>query len=108
MNKLSNYKNYDDWVVDILKKDKKRVDKFLKTALEEFDKDADTATLLIALRHVAQAKGGIAELSEKTKIGREALYKILSKTGNPTLTTFKTILNGLGCGFAVRLNHSVG
>ena len=106
MTNLSNYKNYDDWVVDILKKDKKRVDKFLKTALEEFDKDGDTATLLIALRHVAQAKGGIAELAQKTNIGREALYKILSKTGNPTLTTFKTILDGLGCGFAIKLSHA--
>ena len=93
----------DDWVVDILKKDKKRVDHFLKTALAEFDKDGDVATLMIALRHIAQAKGGIANLSKKTKIGRETLYKILSTEGNPTLTTFKTILDGLGCGISVKM-----
>jgi len=103
MKKLSNYKNYDDWVIDVLKKDKKRVDHFLKTALAEFDKDGDVATLMIALRHIAQAKGGIASLAKKTKIGREALYKILSTGGNPTLATFKTILDGLGCTISVRL-----
>ena len=96
MKKLSSYKNYDDWAIDILKSDKTRADRFLKLAMSEFEKDGDVATLLIALRHVAQAKGGISQLSNKTKIARESLYNILSKNGNPTLTTFKSVIDALG------------
>ena len=104
MKKLSNYKNYDDWAVDILKSSKTRTDNFLKLALAEFEKDGDVATLLIALRQVAQAKGGISQLSNKTKIARESLYNILSKNGNPTLTTFKTVIDALG--YKMVLKHS--
>jgi DNA-binding phage protein len=37
----------------------------------------------MALRNVAEAQGGLGKLAKKAHVGRESLYKTLSKTGNP-------------------------
>jgi DNA-binding phage protein len=37
----------------------------------------------MALRNVAEAQGGIGALAKKAHVGRESLYKTLSRTGNP-------------------------
>ncbi len=94
--KISDYNNFDDWAAAMIGSSKKQTDDFLKLALKQFEEDSDTAALLIALRQITKAKGGFAAVAEKTGLTREALYKILSKNGNPTLTTFKNILDALG------------
>lgn len=68
----------------------------LQVALEEYEKDRDRVGLLLALKDLADAQGGIAKLAEKTKLSRQSLYKSLSEKGNPKLETLETILNGLG------------
>jgi len=105
--KISDCANYDEWVADILKKNPKQVDHFLKLALEDFKNDGDLAALLLALRQVAKTKCGFSELSAKTGIARENLYSILSKSGNPTLTTFKTILDALGYELSLKISRIV-
>ena len=77
---------------------------YLQSSLEEFEKDGNSEAFLIALRTVAEAKGGISELSKKTDLNRQALYKILSKKGNPRLKTLNTVLNSLG--FKLSIQHS--
>lgn len=94
--KLSSYKNYDEWASDVVGSSAKQVNHFLRLALKDFEKDGDVAVLLLALRQIAKAKSGFAEVSSKAGLTREALYKILSKSGNPTLTTFSSILSALG------------
>jgi probable addiction module antidote protein len=69
---------------------------YLKVALEEYEEDHDAEVFMLALRNVAQAYGGIGKLSERTKLSREHLYRILSKRGNPRLVTLDTLLRGLG------------
>lgn len=100
--KLSDYKTYDDWVTAIFADNPKQADAFLKSALEEFEKDNDVAALLLSLRQITKARGGFTELASKTGITRETLYKTLSKTGNPTITTFKSILDALGYGLTLK------
>jgi probable addiction module antidote protein len=104
--KISNYKNYDDWVAAVFKDNKKQANHFLEMALKDFSKDGDLPSLLLALRQVAKAQGGIAKLSEKTKYNRESIYKILSKDGNPTISTFYEIVNALGYEFSLKLRRS--
>ncbi len=54
--------------------------------LEECLADGDMELFKLALKNVADARlGGISVLAEKTSLGRESLYKSLSKTGNPKL-----------------------
>ena len=72
-------------------------------ALEEYEKDRDTETFLLALRDVADAQGGIGTLSKKTRLNRQNLYKALSKKGNPKIDTVGNILRGLGFRLSVDL-----
>lgn len=70
-------------------------------ALEEYEKDKDVSSFLTALRDVAEAKGGITRLAEKTRLNRQNLYKTLSAKGDPKLNTIETVLHGLGYRFSV-------
>ncbi|MEO8326753.1 MAG: hypothetical protein ABI618_12935 [Nitrospirota bacterium] len=56
---------------------------------------------LLALRNVAEAQGGVAQLAEKAKLNRESLYKILSERGNPELKSLDALLHALGFRLAV-------
>ncbi|EFK97295.1 transcriptional regulator [sediment metagenome] len=57
-------------------------------------------SFLVALRNVTVARGGIGKLAKKTKLGRQATYKMLSKRGNPTIATLSKVLKKLGLGLA--------
>lgn len=62
---------------------------------DENDKESQIL-LLICLRDIAQAQGGLSLLAKKTGLGRESLYKTLSSEGNPKLGTLKKIAKALG------------
>lgn len=59
-------------------------------------------------RHIASALGdvarskGMSEIARKAKVGRQALYKALSESGNPTLETLVGVLNALGLQLTVQ------
>jgi probable addiction module antidote protein len=65
---------------------------YLQSALD----DGDRGVLLLALRRVAEARGGIAQLAQATGLTREALYRTLSASGNPRLTSLSAILDATG------------
>ena len=65
---------------------------YLQAAIE----DGEPAVLLLALRRIAEARGGIAKLARETGLSREALYRTLSKRGNPRLTSLRAILAASG------------
>ena len=83
--KVSNYKNYDDWVAATLQQEKHGADDYIKIAFEEYVQDGNEKALLVSLRQAAQAKMGFKGLSEKTGLSRESLYRALSLNGNPRL-----------------------
>jgi probable addiction module antidote protein len=64
--------------------------------LEECLKDGDMELFTAALRHVADARGGVTKLSRATRLNREALYRTLSAGGNPRLDTLTKVLAALG------------
>ncbi len=55
--------------------------------------DGEPAVLLLALRRIADARGGMAKLAKETGLAREALYRTLSKNGNPRLTSLRAIVS---------------
>lgn len=57
---------------------------------------------MLALRHVAQALGGVAQIARKSRLTREATYRILSKAGNPELKTLTALLGAAGLRLAVK------
>lgn len=70
---------------------------YLQAALE----DGDPGVLLLALRRIAEARGGMAKLARSTGLSREALYRTLSGTGNPRLTSLAAILEATGLRLAI-------
>jgi probable addiction module antidote protein len=82
-------------------KDNKEAIMYLEIAIQEFEQDGDTQAFLMALRDVAEAQGGMTQLSNKTKLSRTSLYKALSSHGNPKIDTISNILKGLG--FRIKL-----
>ena len=57
----------------------------------------DPAIVLMALRNIAEAQeGGMAGLAVRAHLGRESMYKMLSEAGNPKLSSFRKIIQGLG------------
>src|SRR5438045_150931 len=92
---LKNTTSYHDRLIDSLK-DQDEANTYLRVAIEEYHEDGDTNALLVALRNIAEAKGGIGRLSNTTDLNRQNLYKALSEGGNPQLDTFELILKALG------------
>jgi probable addiction module antidote protein len=74
---------------------------YLKAALEELDDPEHRAVGLLALRDVAEAYGGLANVAQEAGITREALYRALSPTGNPTLRTLLAVLHAVGMRLSV-------
>jgi len=93
--------NYDEWLINSLK-NKKAAAAYLQVALQEYQKDGDLKAFLLALRHVAEAQGGLGKLSQKTHLNRVSLYKTLSNKGNPKLQTIGILLKGLGFEFIIK------
>src|SRR6185437_6510716 len=98
MRKNKIFKNTADYHEECISslKNPKEADLYLCIAMEEYHEDGDIEALLVALRNIAEAKGGMAKLAKKTHLNRQNLYHVLSKKGNPTLDTFELILKGLG------------
>src|SRR5258708_31025252 len=71
---------------------------YLNACLE----DEDARVFLLALRDVADAHGGIRALSRDTHLNRENLYRMLSKSGNPSLERLDAVLNACGLRLAVQ------
>ena len=72
-------------------KTEKDVIAYLDAALE----DGDPATISAVLGDIARSKG-MAAIAKKSGLGRESLYKALSKGGNPKLDTILKVVHALG------------
>lgn len=60
----------------------------------------DTAALLVALRHVANAHG-MAATARRAELGDKTLFKALSGSGNPTVDTLARVLHAVGLRLSV-------
>lgn len=88
---------YEPWLVERLK-DPAEAAAYVEAAIEE----GDQAALMMALRHVAQAMGGISKIARKSRLTREATYRMLSASGNPELRSLTAILGAAGLRLSVK------
>lgn len=84
-------KSYEESLIESLK-NPAEASAYLQAALE----DGEPQVFMLALKNVAIALGGVADLAKKTKLNRETLYRTLSKKGNPELKTLNSVLSALG------------
>ena len=92
------YRDHDEDFVARLKEPEFAYE-YLKAALDEKDMPE---VFMDALSHVAKAKG-VRQIAARTKLNRENLYKLLSKDGNPTLSSLYSILDALGLKLSLEL-----
>lgn len=59
----------------------------------------------MALRNIAEAQeDGIAGLADRSNLSRESMYKMLSATGNPKLSSFTKLIHGLGLKLKIEID----
>ena len=90
-------KPYHPELIKALRRDPREALEYLNAALE----DGDPEVFLMALRDVAEAQGGVAQLAEAAKLNRENLYRMLSDRGNPELRSLDALLHALGFRLAI-------
>src|SRR6266700_3261579 len=84
---------HDEAVVRQLRASPDLAVEYLKAALEDA---GEPQVLLIALRRIAEARGGIAKVAKAAGIERESLYRALSVRGNPRLSTLVAVTKAVG------------
>ena len=85
--------SHDEAMVKKLRKSRAFAAEYLKAAIEDTD---EPRVLLVALRQVAEARGGIAKLAKAAGIERESLYRALSPRGNPRFSTLVAVTKAMG------------
>ena len=88
---------YEDWLLEQLKNPAEAA-AYLEAAIDE----GDQAAITLALRYVIQAQGGVAVVARRANLTREATYKMLSKVGNPALSSLNAVLAATGLRLAVK------
>lgn len=82
---------HDDAVVEMFRVDPAFAAEFLNQVLA----DGDQKELLIAMRRIAAAFGGVPELARRTKLHAKTLYRTLSPAGNPELKSLTALLGAM-------------
>ena len=58
--------------------------------------DGNQGELLIVLRQMTKAFGGVQAVAEKANLNPTQLYRTLSPDGNPALSSFTAIIKAMG------------
>ncbi|WP_238891336.1 DNA-binding protein [Achromobacter insuavis] len=69
--------------------------------LNEILADGDQGELLVVLRQMTQAFGGMQAVAEQARLNPTQLYRTLSPKGNPSLASLLAILRAMGLRLAV-------
>lgn len=94
---MARSRDYQELLIKSLQ-DPEEASAYFNAILEECkncDAEEGQKLLLLALKNIAEAQGGISELAARTGLGRESLYKTLSPKGNPKLSTVMTVTQAL-------------
>lgn len=77
----------------------------IKLAFERYGKNLDSRKLLASLKFAAECMGGLGWLAKATKLNREHLYRMLTKGGNPRLSSLSLILDAFGLSITVTISN---
>jgi putative addiction module killer protein/probable addiction module antidote protein len=91
--------SHDEVMRKKLKNDPEFAMEYVKAAMEDTE---EPQVLLIALRRIAEARGGLAKIAKAAGIQRESLYRALSRNGNPRLSTLLAVTKAIGLTLTVK------
>lgn len=78
---------------------------FAIATLNAILQDGDQAELMVVLRQLAKAFGGVQSIAEKAHLNSTQIYRTLSPDGNPALSSFTAILGAMNMRLAVQAAH---
>jgi len=90
--------DHEEATVESFRKDPLFAAEYLNAILE----DGDQEELMVALRRIAKAFGGVLKLAEEAELNATTLYRTLSAKGNPALKSLTALLRAMGMQLAVR------
>jgi probable addiction module antidote protein len=90
-------KTHDNAMEELFKEDPGYAVEMLNAIL----KDGEQGELLIALRQMTKAFGGVQDVAEKANLNPTQLYRTLSAEGNPELRSLSAVLKAMGLRLAV-------
>ncbi len=96
---MPKYRKFETYLVESLK-NPKEAKAFLDASIRDYEEDHDTEALMLALRYLAEARGGIAVISKKSNLNRQNLYKVLTGKTIPRFDTTLAIIAALGFRFS--------
>jgi probable addiction module antidote protein len=91
-------RSHEAATVESFRKDPTFAAEYLNAVLAEGDQDE----VLLALRRLSLARGGLPKTAKAAELNATTLYRTLSPNGNPELRSLTALLRALGLQLAVR------
>ena len=91
-------RSHDEAMAELFRDDPQ----FAAEYLNELLQDGEPADLLVALRQIAQAHGGVRAVAKETELNANQLYRTLSPQGTPELRSLFAVLKAMGLRLAIQ------
>jgi probable addiction module antidote protein len=91
-------RSHEEASIESFRRDPRFAAEYLNAVLE----DGDQGELMLALRRMASAFGGMAGIAKATELNATTLYRTLSQRGNPELRSLVAILKAMGLRITVQ------
>ena len=91
-------RSHEQATVESFRKDPRFAAEYLNAILE----DGDQEELMLALRRIAEAFGGVPQLARSARLNANTLYRTLSSKCNPELKSLRAVLRAMGMQLTVR------
>jgi probable addiction module antidote protein len=92
-------RSHDDAMAELFRDDPAFAAEYINQLLQ----DGEPADLMVALRQMAQAHGGVRAVAKETQLNASQLYRTLSPQGNPELRSLSAVLKAVGLCLAVQV-----
>ena len=89
--------SHEDATIEEFKQNPQEAAAYLNAVLE----DGDQEEIMLALRRVASAYGGVPKLAKQTSLNAKTRCRTLSARGNPEMKSLTAILKAMGMRLAV-------
>ena len=91
-------RSHDDAMADLFREDPAMAAATLDAILV----DGDQSEMLVTLRQMTKAFGGVSAVAKAADLNPTQLYRTLSETGNPELRSLNAVLRTMGLRLAVQ------
>ncbi|RRU07157.1 addiction module antidote protein [Stenotrophomonas sp. 278] len=91
-------RTHDSAMAEVFRNDPGYAIELLNSILE----DGEQGELLIALRQMAEAFGGVRQVAQRAELNPNQLYRTLSERGNPEVRSLTAILKAMGLRLAIQ------